>query len=146
MILSNFAERLSELIFENNLTTTTFAEQLGCERSTINQYLNERKMPALDMVIKMADFFKCTTDFLLGLEEENYSNTFAVAPPFKERLRFLCEFYNVKKSELIEKAAVPESGFYYWLKGTRNPTIESVERIANALGCSIDFALGRSNS
>lgn len=145
MILSNFAERLSGLIFEANLMPTAFAKTVGLGRSTVNNYLNKRKMPALDVVIKIADFFQCTTDFLLGLEEESYSHTFQTPPPFKERLQAILISQNLSKAELIRKAKLPESGVYFWLRGARKPTIESVVSIATALGRSVEYVLGRSD-
>ena len=89
MILQNFVESLSELIFQSNLSVKEFAEQLGCEKATIYRYLRGVKMPSVEMTVKMADFFACSTDYLLGLESDKYPRRFRACPPFHEQLPIL---------------------------------------------------------
>lgn len=141
--LSIFAERLNDLIFDAQITPPVLAARLGCGRVTIYRYLQGNKIPSLDMVIRLADFFQCTTDFLLGLEEENYPQEFLECPPFQERLAFLLEHFSITKYRLQKLSNVPESAIYNWQNGVFEPKIDNIIRIAKALDCPVDFVIGR---
>ncbi len=141
--LSKFAERLDELLFETNISSLELAKQLNCGRATIYRYLQGNRIPSLDMVVRLADYFKCTIDFLLGLEDENHPHEFLPCPPFKERLAFLLKHFHITKYYLQKTSKVPESAIYNWQNGVFEPKIDNVIRIAKALDCSVDFVLGR---
>ena len=143
MILSNFSERLSELMFEDGLNGRTFAKKLGCGTATVYRYLNATKMPSVEMVVKIADYFNVTTDFLLGLEQENYSNNFSLCPPFKERFTQILEECSKSQYSLEKQTGISHSVVGYWKSGKTTPTIESVIKIANTIGRTVDFVLGR---
>jgi len=141
--LSIFAERLDDLLFEANISSLALAKELNCGRATIYRYLQGNRIPTVDMVIRLADYFKCTTDFLLGLEEESYPQEFQQCPPFKDRLAFLLKYFNISKYRLQKLSNVPESAIYNWQNGVFEPKIDNVIRIAKALDCSVDVVIGR---
>jgi len=59
----------------------------------------------------------------------------AVAKVFREHLeRFLYSFQSYKK--VAEKLGVSESSIKSWLSGRRTPSIRTLDRIANRIGCS----------
>ncbi len=145
MNLSNFAERLAELLFENELSVPKFAKEIDCARSTINSYLNAQKMPVLDMVVRMSDYFQCTTDFLLGLTDENSVKQFTPLPPFSQRFPMLCKKFGYTKYRLQKLTGIPESSLYNWQRGDNTPAIDRLVQIAEIFGCSVDYLIGRSN-
>lgn len=145
MNLSIFAESLSELITTTKLTPSEFAEKLGCGKGTISRYLSGGKMPSVELLLKMADYFQCSTDYLLGLETENYPRVLKTPPSFQERLPLLCKQLNTTKAEIKRKCNFAESAIYFWQSGERKPSVESIYKIAVAYGYSMDFILGRSD-
>lgn len=146
MNLSIFAERLSELMFEQQLNAPKLAAQVDCTPATINRYVAAKKMPAVQMVVRLSNFFGCTTDFLLGLEDESYTRIFRKCPTFQQRLPKLCEEFHITKAELQRKTGIPEAAIYNWQRGDFQPSTDNVVKIAQALECSVDFVLGRSNN
>ncbi len=144
MNLSNFAESLLELITETKLSPSAFADRIGCGKGTISRYLSGTKMPSVELLLKLADYFQCSTDYLLGLETEMYSRVFTTPVSFQERLPILCKELNTTKAEMIKKCGFAESAVYFWQSGERKPSVESIYKIAIAYDCSIDFILGRS--
>ena len=144
--LLKFAERLSDLMFETNLNAHKFAKILNCGRATINRYTSGYKMPSVDMVIKIADYFNCSTDYLMGLDDEDYPQTYNKCPAFKDRLPNLLKHFNISRYKLQKLSNISESTLYYWSKGQTIPTIDKLITIANALDCSLDFVLGRTKS
>ncbi len=144
MILSKFVESLLELILESKLSVAEFAEALGCEKATIYRYLRGVKMPSVEMTIKMANFFACSTDYLLGLESEKYPRRFKPCPSFQEQLPILCKKLKTNKYQIQKKTGIAESANYSWQNCKSSPNIDNVIKIANAFDCSVDFVLGRS--
>ena len=145
MNLSNFAESLSELITETKLNPSEFADKIGCGKGTISRYLSGNKMPAVSLLIRMADFFNCSTDYLLGRETEKYNYTFQPVPSFQTRLPKLCEELKINKYQLQKQTGITESSIYDWQRGKTSPRLDNLIKIADTFDCSIDFILGRSN-
>ena len=143
MKLSKFAETLSELLILNEMNAPALAKQIGCGRNTINRYLNGNQMPDVEILIRIADYFNCTVDFLMGIAQENKAKEFAKCPSFNNRLNFLCDHFNKTKYALQKVSGIPESAIYSWQRGETSPNIESIIKIAEFFECSVDFVLGR---
>ncbi|MDE6058890.1 MAG: helix-turn-helix domain-containing protein [Clostridia bacterium] len=143
MNLSKFGERLSELIFDEGITPTELSKKLGSGNSNISHYIIGRFYPSLQMTLRLADYFQCTTDFLLGIESENYAKRFKPCPPFGTRLLELCKENNITRAELRRRTNIPESVMRYWVRGKTQPSIVNVVKIAEALDRSVDYILGR---
>ena len=60
--------RLKELREENYLTQQTIADYLNVKQNTYSQYENEKRQLPIDVLIKLAKFYKVTTDYILELE------------------------------------------------------------------------------
>ena len=145
MNLSKFSESLTELLILHSITPSAFAKIIGCGKGTISRYQNAQKLPSLDLLVRMADYFQCSTDYLLGLETELYKRQFTTPPPFQQRLPALCEELGITKYQIEHKAKIAQSAIYKWQDGTGAPSVESVVKIAKAFDCSVDFILGRSD-
>lgn len=68
IIYNNFM-RLKELREENGLTQQAVAEYLNVKQNTYSQYENEKRQLSIDDLIKLAEFYKVTTDYILELED-----------------------------------------------------------------------------
>ena len=60
------AELLRQLRIERGLTQRECAERLGLDHSTISAYENDLRQPPCDILLKLAQLFEVTTDYLLG--------------------------------------------------------------------------------
>lgn len=69
VISYNIYMKLKELREENNLTQTQIAEYLNIKQNTYSQYENEKRQLPIDFLIKLAKFYKTTTDYILDLED-----------------------------------------------------------------------------
>jgi len=63
--MSNLRERLKEL--RGNRSQAEIAKSLGICQSTYHGYEHGSGQPKPEMLIKMASFFNCSADYLLGL-------------------------------------------------------------------------------
>lgn len=106
---------------------------------------NNPKLPSTKVLLKLADYFKCSLSFMLGQEECNsLPSPKTELPAFSDRLRELIEakelkFFLMKKSGL--KKDFPS--MYNWLSGKYIPNVYNLVRLAKLLDCSVDYLLGR---
>lgn len=61
-----FRIRLKALREEAGYSQYTFADAFGCAQSTVGSWEAGRREPPFKTLIKIADFFGVTTDYLLG--------------------------------------------------------------------------------
>jgi len=59
-------KRIKQLRQEHGLTQQEFASLFNLNDSTISLYENDRRMPEYSIIIKIADHFNVTADWLLG--------------------------------------------------------------------------------
>lgn len=60
---------------------------------------------------------------------------------FKENLKNLMNERNLKNVELANKAGLTRASISYYLLGKREPNLEALEKLKNALACSYDDLL-----
>lgn len=143
MELKLFAERLEELIFEKGKPTRFIAKEMGIGKTALYDYLSGKKMPTLLNLIKITDYFSCSTDFILGLENESYETSFLPFKGIDKSLPKVLAQFNLTRYKLEKLTGVSESTLYYWAKGQKLPSVEKIVAICEKLDCSVDFFLGR---
>lgn len=143
--MSIFAERLNELMIEKDYNSSTLADKLKVDRSTISRYLAEDKAPSLESLIKIADFFNCNIDFLIGKDDECKNLKFKECPPFSQRLKFLLKEQNKSQYALKKQTKISQSILYYWLHDKYTPSIDNLMKVAKFFDCTVDYLIGRSN-
>ena len=141
--MAKFSDRLGDIMFDKYTSTAAFSKAVGVSKSTIYRYLKGQRVPETEILIRIADYFHCTIDFLLGLEENDYAEPPRACPPFSERFVFLLKKFHYTKYRLSVKAKIPESVLYTWQKGECSPELESLLKLARLFDCSVDYVLGR---
>ncbi|MBE7068468.1 MAG: helix-turn-helix transcriptional regulator [Clostridiales bacterium] len=66
---NTFSEQLNGLRIENNLTRSQLAEKLNVSVRLISYWENGQRECDFDMLIKIADLFSVSIDYLLGRKE-----------------------------------------------------------------------------
>lgn len=62
--------RIFELRQEKNLTQTELAEAIKTSRTNIGRWEKGLNEPTASQIIKLADFFECSIDYLLGRSDD----------------------------------------------------------------------------
>ena len=62
-----FAERLKELREENNLNQTQLAKALGVSVACVNRWEKSVRVPDINSIIVICNYFGCSSDYLLGI-------------------------------------------------------------------------------
>lgn len=66
MFFNVFSNRLKILRTSKNLTMEQLGKEVDSTKGTISNYENGNKKPSLDMLIKLADYFDVSIDYLVG--------------------------------------------------------------------------------
>lgn len=64
------SRRIKELRTSRNLTQVELAKALNVSKQSVSNWENDNIQPSIDMLIRIAEYFSVSTDFLLGLEHE----------------------------------------------------------------------------
>ena len=141
--LSIFAERINELMFDNKTTPEALSKVLGVDLSLIYKYLRKEYIPSSPNAIRLANYFNCSLDYLVGLSEDTSMSFNKEDKPFSIRFQELlkehnCTRYRVKKDTKLAKQSVDD-----WYNGVRMPTIDNLLVLAEYFSCSIDYIIGR---
>lgn len=66
LALSKFSQRLRLLREDQDLKNKDFARAMNVEPATVSNWENGNRFPKDDLLIKIADYFNCSVDYLLG--------------------------------------------------------------------------------
>lgn len=141
--MSKFVERLDWLMYERGLNKKMLAEQAHINAGCISHYLLGKRFPTVESLVKLADFFNCSTDFLLGREEENRTLVFKQCPPFCQRIAYLKEQTGMSAQKFYQGFGISKTCYYGWLNGSRKPTVDNIIVLAEKLDYRVDYILGR---
>lgn len=67
--MNKFAERLKDLREESNLTQYELSKQVGISTACISRWEKGLRVPNIDSIIILCQFFSCSSDYLIGLED-----------------------------------------------------------------------------
>lgn len=142
--MNTFQNRLNELLKEHNLNEKSLANLLKIKNlSTVYNWTSGNFTPKINVIIDIANIFKCSTDFLLGLSDNNEIIKPKTCPPFHTQLELILnnkglKIYNLRKDNIIS-AGLAESIFTKY----STPLAYNVIKIAGYLKISVDELVGR---
>lgn len=64
--MSKFGDRLKALREDSDVLSKDFAKAMNVEPATVSNWEKGNRFPKEDMLIKIADYFNCSLDYLLG--------------------------------------------------------------------------------
>ena len=62
-------DRINELLVLKGVDNKTFADALGVSVSTVGRWRNNTKYMRLTQIVKIAEYFDCSIEFLVGKTE-----------------------------------------------------------------------------
>lgn len=68
--MNQFAERLRKIRMEKKVTQRKLGKHLGFGATAIVNYESGRNEPAIDNLIKLAEYFRVSVGYLIGSEED----------------------------------------------------------------------------
>lgn len=64
--------RIQELRKARNMSQVELAKALNVTKQSVSNWENSNIQPSIDMLVRIAEYFNVSTDYLLGLETRRY--------------------------------------------------------------------------
>ena len=96
-MIQGLGERLQKLRKERRLSQKELAKVLGVSAGIISNYESSERTPSLENLIALATFYRCSTDYLLGLDKTEDLPTIDASPLTKEQRILLQSFVSSLK-------------------------------------------------
>jgi len=71
-MLTHLNENIKKLRTERGLNQVQFAKIFGVSKQCVSNWENDNVIPSIEMLIRIADYFKVTTDYVLGRTNSTY--------------------------------------------------------------------------
>ncbi len=136
--------RLKELMEDKNLTPSSFAEIIGVkDKRIVYEWIKDEKLPSYINLIKIADYFNCSLDYLLGRSEYNEETKFKKPEQFDKQLKNIMKYKNISQYKLTKDKVAYAGYFNYWFVKKNLPTTETLIKLADYFNISVDELVGR---
>lgn len=141
--MSSFRERLSELMFySNDIKSESLGNKLGLSGATIRRWLSGNQQIRLSNLIILADYFKCSLEFIAGRTDNKLDFTLKPCPPFYESFRNVLKQNKITRYRFIKETRFKDQYFSKWKKGA-DPQLETLTELADYFNCTLDYLVGR---
>lgn len=122
------AQRLKELRIRKKKTQQDIAKYLGLTRPAYTAYESGTRNPDYDTLIKIADYFDVSLDYLLGREERNKGSELQSIFPFDQVGISQHDFENLStyQQEVLEWAVNVDGLFF---KDKADNVLDMMERL-----------------
>ena len=123
---AEISNRIARLRNDRGLSQRELAEAVHVCTATINKCESAERMPSLETLITLAEFFHVSTDYVLGVtKEENVK--------VGRKIKAIRENQNMSRAELAKKVRVREDVINEIEAGTTIPKQAQVRHICKAL-------------
>ncbi len=140
--MNDFQERLQDLLVENGLSRLQLAKKIGISFETLNGYFNKDFYPELTVAVKIANYFDCSLQYLMGLTDE-YKNFDKNNLTFAQTLNNLMTENHLSAERLMKSLNMSEANYYRWKNNENKPAMQSLIAIAKFFDVSLDYLVGR---
>lgn len=88
--------RINELRIASGWSQVQLAEKLNISKQTVSNWENDNIQPSIEMLVRIANLFSVSTDYLLGLDNLTHINVEGVPVSFVAHLTQIIEDYKQK--------------------------------------------------
>lgn len=135
-------ERLTELMEERSVNNKQLADITKNPIQSINRWKRGSTKIYLSNLIKLCDALNCSLEFLVGRTETIIDYTPKACPPFYDRLRKVMAEKGITRYRIVQETRLYDNYFTVWKNG-RDPQLYTLIELANYIGCTLDYLIGR---
>ena len=125
-----------KLMEENHVTAKQLTSDLGLSGSAISEWKKGKGRPSTEAVVKIANYFQTSADYILGQEEESERAKGFLPERLQEVLG------NMSSEELTQRFHYKPKVISDYLEGKRKPLNATLFQIAKALGVNPEWLYG----
>lgn len=141
----DFQKRISQLAEDCDCTRTELRTNMNVSSTALSSAITYGIIPTTKTLVKMADFFDVSLNYLLGKTESDNFIRSEKEVSFHERLSELCAEKNVSYYKVGLDCGIYDSLISHWFKKGFIPTIELIEILSDYFNVSPDYLLGRTD-
>lgn len=71
------------------MSQVELAEKLGVTKQSVSNWENDNIQPPIEMLVKIADFFSVSTDYLLGRDDKKYIDVSQLSSQEREHIQLI---------------------------------------------------------
>ena len=114
----NFGESLNEILTDRNIKVKDFAKSVNISLATVYSWLSNSTEPALSSVIAIADYFKCSVEFLIGRSDDDKVIECKSYPLLTKRIKEIMKETGISSYKLRKISKYDGAYFYNWEHGS----------------------------
>ncbi len=137
---------IKELRTKHGITAKQLGEIIGVAESTISLYETGKRYPNYSTLMKIADHFNVTVDYILGRDSIIPDANSRTAPQFSTLLKELRTAQGKKQREIAEQLGIDRTTYGKYETGVSEPDFKITLKIADYFNVSVDYLLGRKKS
>ena len=144
-ISPEFQKRFMEIIDESDLSRNELLKLIPISTSTLSNALSYGIIPSVKILIRIADYFDISINYLLGKSNENdFIKSFSTVT-FQQRFNDLCKEKNVTHYRVAFDNGLNPSIISKWYGNNYLPELNIVKNLCNYFNVSPDYLLGRTD-
>lgn len=136
---------MTELVEDCEVHKSQLPHVIGVDYRSLSNAFNYGIVPTPRILIRIADYFHVSIDYLLGTSDDEYFHQAKTASDFKTRFDLLCKEKNVTYYRVSNDLHFDQSYITRWLTKNYLPSLELLELISDYFKVSIDYLLGRTD-
>ena len=90
----DFSQRLRLLRRDKHLTQAQVAKRISVTASMVSSYETDIRLPSYEVMLRIADLFGVSVDYLLGREEKRFLD---ISELTEEEATLVCDMVNILK-------------------------------------------------
>lgn len=145
--MEKFSQIFKELYKEKVDNVKQLSKILDISDSLLYKYENGICQPTIDNLVIIANYLDCSINYLVGLDDSPKKTTYnkSYNPSlFIKRYQQLLDDADKSNYSISKKLQITESSYNSWKKGSI-PYLDTLIKIADYFGVSIDYLIGRSD-
>lgn len=140
--MPSVGERICAIMKENGYNPNSLSKKIGVSPSAIRKWINADSNLVLSNLLKIADLFDCSLDYLAGRSDDDGKCGFKTAPVFGAQLKKVVAESGKSVYDVCKHTTFKWQCFSDWYSG-KQPKLSSLIQLADYFGCTIDGLVGR---
>ena len=140
-----FQKRFKSIISYGEHNRTDLIKLIPISNATLSNALLYGIVPSTKVLIRIANFYNVSLNYLLGKSDSNDFIESAKSADFKLRFEELCKEKDVTHYKVANDCAFDKSNISKWFSKGYLPELEIIELLCDYFNVSIDYLLCRTD-
>lgn len=142
----NFKKVLQDLLDDNEISLKELSRRIEVPFQILYAYRENDYCPNLEIATKIANYFNCSLNYLFRVDQylDNQKYKEPDIKVFYPRYIELLKSKNISHYRLYKDIGLNNSSITKWKNGSK-PKLESLTKIADYFGTTIDYLVGRTD-